>query len=188
MRLTILSGGALAVAAALTVWLGAFFGLELDHVALLGVALGAVAGLVPHGRAVHRIAGFGAGFAIAWVAYLLRAAMLPDSTSGRAVAVLGVVLACVLVSIVARHRLPLWSTLVGVAALLGAYEEAYTAAPSQVVDTSMTSATAVLLAAAVGFAVSALFTAEPPTARTSRPSASAQETTPMDELMTESAR
>jgi hypothetical protein len=170
------------------VLLGAFFGLELDHVALLGMALGAVVGLVPHGRAVHRLVGFGAGFAVAWIAYLMRAAVLPDSTSGRAVAVLAVVLACVLVTVVSRHRVALWAPLVGVAALVGSYEEAYTAAPSQVVDTSMTSATAVLLAGAVGFLVSTLFTAEPLSDRAAPPAADEQETHSIDELMTESAR
>lgn len=188
MRLDILSGAGLAITAAAAVVLGAFFGLELDHVALLGIALGAVVGLVPHGRPIHRLAGFGAGFALAWIGYALRAAVLPDSTSGRAVAVLVIVLACTLVHLASRHAVPLWSTLVGVAAMVGAYEETYTAAPSLFVDQSVSAATTVLLAVAIGFVVSAFDT--PATDQVMRPSepAADQDIHSIDDLMTEQAR
>jgi hypothetical protein len=188
MRLDILSGGALAGIAAISVLLGAFFDLELDHVALLGVALGAVVGLVPQGRSVHRLLGFAGGFASAWIGYALRAAALPDSTSGRAVAVLVVVLACLLVHLAARQRVPLWSTLVGVAALVGAYEETYTAAPARFVDQSASAATTVLLAAAVGYLVSALFVPDREPGVAPRRAPEPEALHPIDELMTESAR
>ncbi len=188
MRLDILSGAALAITAAAAVVLGAFFGLELDHVALLGIALGAVVGLVPQGRSIHRLAGFGAGFGLAWTGYALRAAVLPDSTSGRAVAVLAVVLGCLLVHLASRHTVPPWSALVGVAAMVGAYEETYTAAPSQFVDQSMSAATTVLLTAAIGYLVSALFVPDAVPAQDSPHTAAEQDTQSIDELMTESAR
>jgi hypothetical protein len=54
---------------------------------------------------------------------------------------------------------PLWSALVGVAALVGAYEEAYSASPSEFLSTSPTAATTVLLAAAFGFVAAALLAA-----------------------------
>lgn len=189
MRLDILSGGVLALAAAFAAFAGAAFGLELDHVALLGVALGAVVGMVPSSRSVHRLAGFGAGLALAWVGYLLRAAVLPDSPSGRAVAAAAVVLGCVLVHLASRHRVPVWSTLVGVAALAGAYEETFTAAPPQFLDQSVSAATTVLLAAAVGYLVSAIFVPDPK--HDEAPGGDAPDTaptTPLDELMTEPAR
>jgi hypothetical protein len=188
MRLHILSGVALALTASIAVVLGAFFGLELDSVALLGIALGAVVGLVPQGRPIHRLIGFGAGFAIVWAGYATRAAVLPDSTSGRAVAALVVVLACTLVYLVARGAIPLWSPLVGVAALVGAYEETYTAAPSQFVDQSLSAATTVLLAAAIGYLVSALFATEDRSVERTGRTAAQQRTLSIDELMTESAR
>jgi hypothetical protein len=193
MRLHVLSGGALAIAAALAVLVGASLGLEMEHVALLGLALGAVVGLVPQGRSLHRLLGFATGFALAWVGYLLRAAVLPDSTSGRAVAVLLVVVGCAVVHLLSRGRLPLWASLVGVTALVGAYEETYTAAPSQVAPQSMTAATAVLLAVALGYVVSTLFDPDVtagvgPAEDRSAQDIDAQETTSVDEPMTESVR
>ncbi len=188
MRLNMLSGGALAIAGAIAVMLSGFLRLEVDHVALLGLALGAVVGLVPQGRSLQRLLGFGAGFVLAWAGYLVRAAVLPDSTSGRAVAVVVVVLACTAVYLATVGRLALWATFVGVAAMVGAYEEAYTAAPSQVLDQSPTAATAILLTAAIGYLVSALFApvTEPVTQR--RQAVAAPDNYSIDDLLTESAR
>jgi len=188
VRLDILSGGALAAAVALTVLAGVAFGLELDHVALLGVALGAAVGLVPQGRSAHRLAGFAGGLALAWVGYLLRAAVLPDSASGRVVAALVVVLGCLVVHLVSRHRVPVWSALVGVAALVGAYEETFTAAPPRFLDQSVSAATTVLLAAAAGYLVSAFFAPDPASERTSRETSGPAPFHPVDELTEEPAR
>ena len=189
MRLEILHGVVLAVAAALAVMVGGYLGLELDHVALLGVALGAVVGLVQQGRSIYGLAGFGAGLALAWVGYMARAAVLPDSISGRAVAAAAVVLGCVLIHVVSRHRVPMWAMLVGVAALVGAYEETFTAAPPQFLDQSVSATTTVLLAAAVGYLVSAVFVPDPKPDEA--PDGDESDTTPyqpLDELMTETAR
>ena len=189
MRLDVLFGGVLAAAAAMTVVLGSFLDLDLDHASLLGVALGAVVGLVPQRKSLHRLVGFGAGFALAWAGYALRAAVLPDSTSGRAVAVLAVVLGCLLVHLASRHTVALRSALVGVAAMVGAYEETYTAAPARFADQSLSAATTVLLAAAVGYLVSAVFAPDAPSADSTPSRAFDDEPFhTIDELMTESAR
>jgi hypothetical protein len=188
MRQSILVGGVLAAIAAVAVLLGAAFGLDIEHVALLGIALGAVVGLVPQGRSANRLLGFVGGFALAWVGYGLRAAALPDSAGGRAVAVVLVVLACAVVAMATRGTLPLWSTLVGVAAMVGAYEETYTAAPSQFVDQSLSAATAVLLAVALGYVVSALFTPDAEPAPSKRRHADDQDVHSIDELMTGQGR
>ncbi len=150
MTRTLAGGAVLAVFGALTVALGGLLGLGLDKVALLGVALGAVVALVPDRGPVARILGFLAGGFIAWVAFALRAAVLPDTDAGRAVAVFIALIACVLVAVATMRAVPLWSTLVGAAALVGAYETAYTAAPSQFLAESPTAVTTVLLAAAMG--------------------------------------
>lgn len=151
MQRPLLAGTVLAVLAAVLVLLTGVLGSEVQAVALLGTALGGVLGLVADRSPGQRAAAFGAGLAAAWVGYLLRAAVLPDAPSGRAVAALLVVLACTLVAAGTRGALPLWATLVGAAALAGAYESAYTADPSGVVATSPGAATAVLLAAGAGF-------------------------------------
>lgn len=162
MRNTLLAGLALAVAAALTVVLGELLGLELGHVALIGTGLGAVVALVPDRSPAFRLAGFAAGFVLAWIGYALRAGVLPDSAGGRAVAVFLVVLACVAVCAASLNRVPIWSSLVGVAAMVGSYEEIYTNAPSQFLRESPGAATTVLLAAALGFLAASILPAQAP--------------------------
>ena len=156
MRKDLLVGLVLTVAAVLAVFVSGWFDLELEPVALLGVALGAVVALVPDRTPLMRLAGFFGGFVVAWVGYLVRAAMLPDSTGGRAVAVGLVVVLAVAIAAFSLGRIPLWSTLLGAAALAGAYEHTYAAAPPEVASTSVSTATAVMFAVAIGFLATAL--------------------------------
>jgi hypothetical protein len=155
MRKTIFAGLVLALAAALVMWLSAVFDLELESVVLLGVAVGAVVALVPDRTPLVRFLGFAAGFLAAWVGYFVRAALLPDTASGRAVAVGLVLLLCVGVVALTAGRLPLWSALLGAAALAGGYEYTYAAAPPEVATTSLSAATSLLVCIAVGYLVAA---------------------------------
>ena len=152
----LLSGCALALCAAVVLVMGG--GSELEHVALLGAALGAVIGLVPDGPPLGRLGGFALGLAAAWIAFGIRALLLPDSTSGRAVAAFLVILVCSAVTAVSAGKAPLWSTLVGAAAMVGAYETSYTGSPSQLLTASPQAATTVLLAAGFGFIGATLIT------------------------------
>lgn len=156
MRKTLLVGLVLTLAAIAVVLVSAAFDLELEPVALLGVAIGAVVALVPDRTPIMRLAGFAAGFVAAWVGYLLRAGLLPDSAAGRAVAVGVVIVLAVAVSALTSGRVPLWSALLGAAALAGAYEHTYAAAPPEVASTSMSAATVLLFTAAVGFLATAI--------------------------------
>jgi len=126
-------------------------GSDLEHVALLGAALGGVLGLIPHSSLLGKLGGFGIGFAVAWIAFGARALLLPDTTAGRAVAAFLVILVCGVVAAFGSGKVPLWSALLGVAAMGGAYEAAYTLSPPQFLTTSPQSATTVLLAAGFGF-------------------------------------
>jgi hypothetical protein len=155
MTKNVIGGLVLAVMAAVVVGLGEFLGLDLQHVALLGAALGGVIGLVPDRAPWERIVGFAVGFVFAWIGFAVRAAVLPDSAGGRAVAAFLVLAACMVVAAASMTRLPLWSMLVGAAAIVGAYEETYTNAPSQFIHESPTAATTVLLAAALGYVATA---------------------------------
>ena len=159
MRNNIVGGVVLAVVAALVVGLGQVLGLDLQHVALIGAALGGVLGLVPDRTPAERIGGFLVGFVVAWAGFAVRAAVLPDTASGRAVAAFLVVAICMIVAAgmtVTPARLPLWAMLVGVAAIVGAYEETYTNAPSQFLSESPTAATTVLLAVSLGYLATAV--------------------------------
>ena len=153
MKRHILAGLVLAL---LTTAIVLFSGPELQGVALLGAALGGALGLVPDRSPAQRAGGFAVGFAAAWLGYALRAAALPDAAAGRAVAVLIVLGLCLAVAGVTRGRLPLWSALLGAAAMAGAYEATYAADPTAFVTSSATTATSILLAAGAGFLATSL--------------------------------
>ena len=111
---------------------------------------------MPDRSPAQRAGGFAVGFAAAWLGYALRAAALPDAAAGRAVAVLIVLGLCLAVAGLTRGRLPLWSTLLGAAAMAGAYEATYAADPTAFVTSSATTATSILLAAGAGFLATSL--------------------------------
>lgn len=157
MRRTLVTGGLLALFAALLAQFGGALGLDEIRSALLGAALGAVLGLVPAAdSAAARAAGFLVGFGLGWAGYALRAGVLPDTGSGRAVAAFLVIAVLTGVCAATLGWLPLWSGLVGVAAIAGAYEFAFGIDPTAFTSQSVTAATTVLLAAAVGFLVGAV--------------------------------
>lgn len=149
----LLVGGALALTAGLLADQGSLLGADLPHVALLGASLGAVVGLIPDRSVAGRLAGFVTGFVAAWVGYALRAGFLPDIPMGRAIAAVVVVAVITAVATITAGRVPLWSGLIGAAAMLGAYETTFAATPTSFVTDSMTAATTVLLAAALGLLV-----------------------------------
>ncbi|HSU74850.1 MAG TPA: hypothetical protein VLI66_07905 [Terrabacter sp.] len=148
---SLVTGLCLAVFAAVIIGLSNVLGLDLEHVALLGAALGGVLALVPHRPAWGKPAGFLAGFLLAWLGFAMRAAWLPDSSGGRAVAAFLVVALVAVVAAVSGGRLPLWSGLVGAASIVGSYESVYTNAPSQFLSESPAAATTVLLAVGLGY-------------------------------------
>lgn len=151
MRRTLVSGLLLAAAAFLTVMVGEWLDLDIESMALLGVASGAVVALVPDASTGRRLAGFALGVVAALLGYFVRAALLPDTSSGRAVFAFVVVALCVGVVALSVGRLPLWSALFGAAVFAGAFEAAYDAAPPRVLDNSISALTALALCVAAGF-------------------------------------
>jgi ABC-type transport system involved in cytochrome c biogenesis permease subunit len=100
-----------------------------------------------------RALGFFVGFLLGWGGYALRAGVLPDTGAGRAVAAFLVIAVLTGVCAATTGWVPLWCGLLGVAAIAGAYEYAFTIDPTAFTSQSLTAATTVLLAAAVGFLV-----------------------------------
>ena len=191
MRKTIFAGLLLALAAALVMWLSAIYDLELDSVVLLGAAVGAVVALVPDRTPLFRFLGFAAGFLAAWVGFLVRAAVLPDTAGGRALAVGLILLLCVAIFAASVGRLPLWSTLLGAAAMSGGYEYTYAAAPPEFATTSVSAVTSLLFCVAVGYLVAATVapTAGTPAAVSPRPRKGDDlENTSFDDLMMETTK
>jgi hypothetical protein len=154
MRRTLITGGLLAVFAALLAQFGGALGLDEVRSALLGAALGAVLGLVPGvDSPVSRAVGFMVGFVLAWIGYGLRAGVLPDTGAGRAVAAFLVIVVLTGICAATMGWVTLWTGLLGVGALAGAYEFAFGIDPTAFTSESVTAATTVLLAASVGFLV-----------------------------------
>jgi MFS family permease len=190
MRKTIIAGLVLALAAALVMWLSAAFDLELESVVLMGAAVGAVLALVPDRSPLARFLGFAAGFVVTWVGYAVRALLLPDTEGGRAVAVALILLLCVGVFAASAGHLPLWSMLLGAAAVSGGYEYTYAAAPQEMGTTAVSAATSLLFCIAVGFLVAATVAphTRPAGAATSRPGDDDLDNTTFDDLMMEKTK
>jgi len=156
MLRSLLSVVVLAFCAAFVLLIGG--GSELEHVALLGAVLGGVIGLVPHDPPLGKLGGFALGFVTTWAFFGIRAALLPDTTMGRAVAAFLVILIAGAGVAISNGKVPFWSVLVGVAAMAGAYETSFTDSPPQFMTTSPLAATSVLLAAGFGFLGAVVFT------------------------------
>lgn len=160
MKRYILAGLVLAVlTAVITAW--SLLGAQAGGAVLLGLALGGALGLVPHGSVAERTAGFVLGVVLAWAGYLARAAALPDAPAGWAVVAFVVLSLCVVAFAVSRGRLPLWSLLLGVVGVVGAYDSTYAADPTAVVSSSVEVTATLLLASAIGLLVGALLTPDP---------------------------
>ncbi|WP_410786466.1 hypothetical protein [Kribbella sp. C-35] len=155
-RSTLLSGALLAVVAGLLCLVGEALGLDTQHVALVGGALGGVVGLVQDRTPAMRATGFLIGLFVAWLGFAVRALYLPDSASGRAVAAVAVVAVCVAFTAGSADRIPLWTLLLGAAAMVAVYEETYTADSPAFLAQSPSAATGVLLAAGIGFLATSL--------------------------------
>lgn len=139
------------VLGALVVDHGGQFGIQLIHLGEMGLAIGAVLGLVPDRAPGWRAGSFAAGFVAAWLGFALRAGLLPDIPLGRAIAT-AIVLGLVTIATTASFgRLPLWAGLLGVAAFSGGYETTFSANPTTFLSDSMTDATTIALAVGLGF-------------------------------------
>ena len=162
MRHTLFTGLLLAAAALVTVLFGSWFDLETDQTALLGVASGAIVVLAaPVGQLGRSLGGFVLGVVLSLIGYFVRAALLPDTSGGRAVYAMIVVLLCTAAVLATRQRLALWALLLGAASFAGAYEAAYNLAPPQVASTSISTLTTLALCTAMGFLAASLAAPRP---------------------------
>ncbi len=157
----LLVGAGLLIGAVVLALLDSLLDLEVTAVLLPGLAVGAAVGLVPDRSALLRLVGFGGGVVVALVGYLVRAAVLPDTSTGQLGAVVLTLLLCTALAVSTLGRLPLWSTLLGAGAFAAVYERTFAAAPPEVLSSSANVGSALALTAALGFAVVAVL--GPPT-------------------------
>jgi len=156
MRASIVAGGLLAIAVVLVIVVSSDLGLQVESYAFAGVLVGGVVGLVADASPWGRLGAFAVGFVAAWVGYLLRAGVFPDSTAGLVVSTLVSLGLCLLVAVLARRVLPLWAVLLGAGFFAAAYERVFTAAVPEVATTSVDAATSLALVVVVGFVAAAL--------------------------------
>jgi hypothetical protein len=157
MARTAVGGAILAVVAFFLILFGDALNLDLERAGLVGVALGAIVALVPDRTPLLRAAGAVLGFLIMWGFYGIRVSLLPDTDMGRALTALLVLLVLTGISLATLNRVPLWSLLVGAAAMGAAYETTFMNLPSAFPYESPTAATQMALAAGVGFLAGSLF-------------------------------
>lgn len=191
----VLAGVALAVASVVALFIGDGLGWDVDEVLFLGAGVGGALGLIAAPSALARLGGFLLGLLAASVAYALRAAVLPDSTGGRAVGIVIAIALAVGFVLLTFGRVPLWTALLGVGTLGGAFEVAFTDSPGSVLTTLPAYLTLLLFMVAVGFA-STVFFAEgdsrdesPPGRRRARPAGGSDEvadadTASLDDVLT----
>ena len=154
MSRTATAGALLALAVVAVMTVGTSLQLQLGAYALAGVLVGGVAGLVPDCSLVARLVGVAAGVAVAWAGFVVRAAVMPDTSTGRTAAAVVTVLLATVVALV--PRVPLWAVLLGAGALAAAYESSYAAAPPEIMSTSIDAITGLGVAVVAGFVASAL--------------------------------
>jgi len=155
MKRTVLGGLALAIAAALAVYLGDALSLGLPN-PLLGVAVGGVLALAPGGHKLGRLAGFLIGVLLALVGYAVNAGFLPIGSNGvaiTAVLTLGLATAAAALSF---GRMPLWSVLLGVAGFAGAYDFIYEDNPPEFLTTSVETLGRFLVVFGIGYLTAAV--------------------------------
>ena len=151
MRNSLLVGIALTLTAVAVFLVSGALDLDLEPVALLGLAAGLILAVSSDRSAAGRVTAFAAGIAFALVGYATRALVLPDSDGGRAVAVAVVLLLVTLMATLTANRLPLWAGVLGAGSFAGVYDRVYTNAPAELLTTGVETLTVLLLAVAAGF-------------------------------------
>jgi len=159
MRASMFTGVLVTIAVVVLIAVSSALGLQIEQYALAGVLAGAVVGLVADRSPWARLLAFVVGFVAAWVGFVLRAALLPDTDGGRAAAAVITLAICLVAVAIGRGtRLPMWATFVGVLLFAAAYEAGFLAAEPEVATTSLDAATSLLVAVAVGYVVAVLST------------------------------
>lgn len=155
MRLTTFMGLFLTVAILISAAVSNLLNLQFANI-MLGVAIGGALGRYAFVSPLVRVASFFVGFLLAWMSYGVRAAVMPADSMSLAIVAAVLFLVLTLIALATRNRLNLGSMILGVAAVSGAYEAAYNAAPYLFVSQSTASAAAVLVPVSLGWLAVAL--------------------------------
>jgi hypothetical protein len=152
-----LIGGLLLAVAALVIYLlPGELGTPAIAYTVLGLAAGAVVGLLPHANPVALLFGFVLGLLLAFASFVVRGGLLPYTKLSSALVVL--VLLAIITGITALFRSSAWfvSMLLGAGTFYGAVEVTFQAAPSAYLATSAVALVSILFSFGIGYMISAL--------------------------------
>ncbi len=158
---TLIGGLALALFALIIYLLPGELGQQAVAYTVLGLAVGAVVGLLPYADPVARLMGFMVGELLAFASFLIRGGLLPYTNLSAAVVVL--LLLLVITGITALFRSSAWfiSMLLGAGTLYGVLELQFRTVPSAYLATASLAFVAILLSFGIGYMVSALLGLRP---------------------------
>jgi len=152
MRRVFLFGVTCAVLALVVMYLGDSLGLPIQNV-LSGIAIGGALGLIRTHSPLARISAFVIGLVVGIIFFLLRAALLPGSWLGNAIAVVAVILVMTLISGLTGDRLPLWAMFMAAALFAASYGTNYDATQWLIFQQLPSTAVGLLFTASAGFVV-----------------------------------
>jgi hypothetical protein len=152
MKKIVVGGLLLIVVTALALLLGSALDIPLGGILFTG-GIGVVLGIIKQGGPVARIVGFVIGFLLAWVAFGLQAALLPQTVGSQIVAAVIVLAIVTAIAALSRDKVPFWSLLLGTATMVGAYQTAFELTPQNFLTESVSSAGGALFGVALGLIV-----------------------------------
>ena len=152
----LIGGLVLAVFALVIYLLPGTLGTPAIAYTVLGLAVGAIVGLLPDVDPVARLMGFMLGLLLAFASYLVRGGLLPYTKIWSAVVVL--LLLAIITGVTALFRSGAWfaSMLLGAGTLYGAVELSFQVAPSAYLATAGLALVSILFSFGIGYMVSAV--------------------------------
>jgi hypothetical protein len=157
---TLIGGLSLAVLALVVYLLPGQLGKPVISYTVLGLAMGAVVGLIPGADPANRISAYFAGLLLAFASYVVRGGLLPYTKGSSAVVVLLMLLVVTGITAVVRRRAWFVLMLLGVATMYGTVEPAFQAAPTTYIALAGLAFVGILLGFGLGFTVSSLLELE----------------------------
>ncbi|MAT60239.1 MAG: hypothetical protein CMH41_01050 [Micrococcales bacterium] len=149
MAKVFVQGIAVVVAGVVALFLNRFLDLGTSSV-VFGLLIGGAIGIARDGSALGRIGGFVLGLIAGIVFYGLRLAVFNDSFPGQILTLLILVALVTIVCGLTAGRMPLWSSMLGSALIVGAFEYSYENEIYYAQSLIVSNTTSALLPAALG--------------------------------------
>jgi hypothetical protein len=157
---TLIGGFSLAVFAVAIYLLEGDLGKLAIAYTVVGLAMGAVVGLMPGADPANRISAYFAGLLLAFASYVARGGLLPYTKGSAAVVVLLMLVVVTGITAVVRSRAWFVLMLLGVGTMYGLVEPQFQAAPLAYFASAGAALVGILLGVGVGFTVSELLELE----------------------------